>query len=339
MIPLSGDVRARGLGVPLGLRQGPVTVRVPGSTANLGPGFDAVALALGYHDEVVVEAVDPGEGVVVEVAGEGAGRVDHGEAHLVVRCLRAALARAGAAQPGLRMRCRNGVPHGRGVGSSAAAVVAGVVAGAALLDRGDGGALGPDDLLDLACGVEGHADNAAASLLGGLTLGWRDAGPPTPPDPSAGAAAGRWRAVRLDPHPDLAVVLAMPPRELATARARAMLPEAVSHADAAFTAGRCAVLVEALTRRPDLLLAATDDRIHQRQRAAAMPESWRLIGDLRAAGVAAAVSGAGPTVLAVTTRARCRQVLGRVGALVPGWTVAQVDVAAAGAVVLPGAGA
>ncbi len=338
MIPLPGDVRAPGRSATPGLRRGPVTVRVPGSTANLGPGFDAVALALGYHDEVVVEAVDPREGVVVEVSGEGAGRVDRDEAHLVVRCLRAALGRAGVGQPGLRMRCHNGVPHGRGVGSSAAAVVAGVVAGAALVD-GDGDGLGSDDLLDLACGMEGHADNAAASLLGGLTLGWRDGGPPTPPDPSAGAATGHWRAVRLDPHPDLAVVLAMPPSELATARARAMLPERVSHGDAAFTAGRSALLVEALTRRPDLLLAATDDRIHQRQRAAAMPESWRLIGDLRAAGVAAAVSGAGPTVLAVTTRPACREVLGQVRSLVPDWTVEVAGVASAGAVVVPGAGA
>jgi homoserine kinase len=274
-----------------------VRVVVPGSSANLGPGFDAVGLALDLTDEVVVEALEPGRGACVEVEGEGAAAVPSGrgaEEHLVVRSLRTALRGWGvdpADQPGLRLRCRNGVPHGRGVGSSAAAVVAGVVAAGALLER----APGTDDLVDTASALEGHPDNAAASLLGGITLGWHDGGP---------APAGRWRAVRLEPHPGLRPLLCVPGVELSTARARAMLPVHVPHTDAAFTAGRAALLVEALTRRPELLLEATEDRLHQHQRAAAMPETWRLVTDLRAAGHAAVVSGAGPSVLVLAGPAR-----------------------------------
>jgi homoserine kinase len=291
------------------------TVRVPASTANLGPGFDAVALALGWSDDVDVEALDPADGVVVEVVGEGAGRVGDGEDHLVVRSLRASLDAAGAPQPGLRLVCRNGVPHGRGVGSSAAAVVAGAVAGRALLE--DPSALADDDLLDLVCGIEGHPDNAAASLLGGLTLGWRE--------------GRRWRAVRSQPHPDLDAVVMLPGTELSTARARALLPTQVPHGDAAWTAGRAALLVEALTRRPDLLLPATDDRLHQRQRASVMPEAWDLVVRLRDRGEAAVVSGAGPTVLVLTTADRGEALQAELAGT-PGWRAERPGLPATGAV-------
>lgn len=268
-----------------------VRVVVPGSSANLGPGFDALGLALGLRDEVVVEALagtarggDEASSAEVEVSGEGSGSIRGGEGNLLVRSVRAALHAAGvsaADQPRLRVTSRNGVPHGRGVGSSAAAVVAGAAAGSALLDE----PLPREVLLDLVCGIEGHPDNAAASLLGGLTLGWRE------------GAHGPWRAVRVDPCADVVPVLCVPDVELSTARARAMLPLHVTHGDAAHTAGRAALLVEAVTRRPDLLLAATEDRLHQEQRAAAMPASASLLGDLRAAGHAAVISGAGPSVL------------------------------------------
>jgi homoserine kinase len=306
-----------------------VRVVVPGSSANLGPGFDALGLALGLRDEVLVEAVDgapdaagpPGApGAEVEVSGEGADAIRGGEGNLLVRSVRAALHAAGvpaADQPRLRVTSRNGVPHGRGVGSSAAAVVAGAAAGSALLDH----PLAPEALLDLVCGLEGHPDNAAASLLGGLTLGWRD------------GAHGPWRAVRVDPHADVVPLLCVPDAELSTARARAMLPLHVPHADAAHSAGRAALLVEAVTRSPGLLLAATEDRLHQEQRAAAMPASASLLGDLRGAGHAAVVSGAGPSVLVLCPDAPAAAAVHALVGARPGWLALEPGVAREGALV------
>lgn len=263
------------------------TIRVPGSSANLGPGFDALGLALAFHDVVTAEATSyptgngsPGAEVVVN--GSGQGRVGVGEAHLVVRSIRALWVRAGLGlegQPSLRLTCQNGVPFGRGIGSSAAAVVAGVELGRALM-------LDPvsvDASISVATELEGHPDNAAASLLGGMTLGWIE---------PSGA-----RAVRIDPHPDLTAVVCIPHDELSTAKARAMLPDMVSHRDASFTAGRAALLVEAVTRRPDLLLEGTEDRLHQAQRASAMPRTAAMLTALRHQGLAATVSGAGPSIL------------------------------------------
>ena len=296
---------------------GCAVVRVPASSANLGPGFDAVGLALGLHDEVTVTVTGESGPAVVEVTGSGAGTVPAGDEHLVVRSLRTALARAGApAGVGLHLLCRNAVPHGRGLGSSATAVVTGVVAAGALLPEG---ALSRDDVVHLTSELEGHPDNAAASVLGGMTLGWRDA-----------ARGGRWHAVRLEVHPRVEVVLCVPAEELPTARARAMLPESVPHGDAAFTAGRAALLVEAMTRSPGLLLPATEDRLHQNQREAAMPATLDLVRRLRAGGLAATVSGAGPSVLVLTTPDRADDVK----ALAVGWQVLRPGIDTRGAQVL-----
>lgn len=294
----------------------PVRVRVPGSSANLGPGYDAVGLALQLHDTVEVTALaEPG--VRVEVTGEGSGRVDDGEDHLVVRAVRAALHRVGAGTPGLHLRCDNGVPHGRGVGSSAAAVVSGVVAARGLLRRPD--LLDDVTALEVASEMEGHPDNASASLMGGMTVGW--------------SGQGGARAVRVEPHPDVRVVLCLPSHELSTARARAMLPALVPHADAAFTAGRAALLVEAVSRRPDLAFVATQDRLHQAYRAPAMPETAALLESLRACGLAAAVSGAGPTVLVLGTRQE--RLVERVRAVAAaGWDVRETGIDLAGAALL-----
>jgi homoserine kinase len=273
---------------PAGVRLGvPVTVRVPATSANLGPGFDSLGLALAVHDVVTVEAFAPVPGrppVAVEVSGEGAGAVPDDEQHLVVASVLAGLAHCGARRPGLRVRCVNAVPHGRGLGSSAAAVVAGLVAARGLLS--EPGPLDDDELLALATAAEGHPDNAAAALLGGMTVAWCESGGP--------------RAVRLEVDPRVVPVVCLPKVRLATAKARGMLPASVPHRDAAFTAGRAALLVEALGRRPDLLLAATEDRLHQAQRAAAMPATAELVAALRADGAAAVVSGAGPAVLVFT---------------------------------------
>lgn len=261
-----------------------VRVRVPATSANLGPGFDAFGIALGLYDELEVRALGA-PGVKVEVTGEGAGQVPDDEQHLVVSSLRAALDLVGASQAGLHLVCHNRIPHGRGLGSSAGAVVAGIVAARGLI--AEPYALSDDVVIDLAAQIEGHPDNAAPAVLGGATLAWRD---------------DRFRAIDLAVHDDLALLAVVPPNHLSTKAARGVLPATVPHTDAAFQAGRAALLVEALGRRPDLLLTATQDRLHQEYRRAVMPGSLALVDVLRANGVAAVVSGAGPTVLVLARR-------------------------------------
>jgi homoserine kinase len=257
-----------------------VRVTVPASSANLGSGFDALGLALGLHDVVAVRVT--GGGLTVEVRGEGADGVPRDERHLVLRALRATCDALDLHPEGIALTCENAIPHARGLGSSAAAVVAGVAAGYALAGR----AL-DEQALQLAAGFEGHADNAAASLLGGAVVAWCE--------------GDQYRAARVEPHPDLRPVVLVPAEESATHTTRGLLPATVPHSDAAFAAGRSALAVHALATRPDLLLPATDDRLHQDYRESAWPATVRLVRALRAAGVAAAVSGAGPTVLALTT--------------------------------------
>lgn len=290
-----------------------VRVRTPATSANLGPGFDALGLALSLHDEVEVTAGFGGPATPVEVTvdGEGAGSVPLDERHLVVRSLRAAFAELGEQPSVLRLRCRNALPHGRGLGSSAAAIVGGVVAARALT-----GLTTHDDALAAADRIEGHPDNVAACLLGGLTVAWRD---------DSGAA----RATRVDVHPDVAPVVCVPSFEVSTEKARGLLPETVPHADAAANAGRAALLVHALGKRPDLLLDATADRLHQHYREPAMPATYALVTALRAQGLAAVVSGAGPTVLVLGGG----DDLSRVEALAEGWDVRALQVDTRGAVV------
>jgi homoserine kinase len=270
-------------------RDGPVRVRVPATSANLGPGFDSLGLALTLHDEVEVEVAP--SGLSIEVTGEGAEVADRGENHLIVKVIRQAFdvltTKYGGTlpQPGLRLRCVNRIPHSRGLGSSSAAIVAGLLAARALHPYGEG--LDDGATLALATEIEGHPDNVAPCLAGGLTIAWQDhAGP---------------KSVTLDV--DMEVVVFVPDRRVATERARGLLPDVVAHRDAAANAGRAALLVAALTGRTDLgvLLAATEDRLHQKYRAPAMPESAELLARLREKGIPAVISGAGPAVLAFTT--------------------------------------
>ncbi len=267
---------------------GQVTVRAPATSANLGPGFDSVALALTLHDTVTAR-LQPA-GLSIEVTGVGAAAAALGERHLVVRAVRAACDVVGKQPPGIAIHCGNDMPQGFGLGSSAAAIVAGLLAGRALAGDSGRAALPDDALLRLACQLDGHADNVAACLAGGLTIAWTSADP-EPPGP---------RSVRLQPLPDILPVLCIPDQPLATQLTRQALPGEVPLADAAANSARAALLVTALTSRPDLLMDATDDYLHQRYRAAAMPGSAALVGRLRAAGVPAVVSGAGPAVLALT---------------------------------------
>ena len=267
-------------------------VRVPATSANLGPAFDAAGVALALYDDVEVRVTDGG--CHVEVEGEGAGTLPVDESHLVVRALRAGLEHAGVAQPGITLRAVNRIPHGRGLGSSAAATVAGLLAARDLLARGPGRHLDDAAVLRLATRFEGHADNVGATLCGGLTLVWESDG-----------ALG---AHRLDVHPDVEALVLVPAETLSTSRARGLLPASVPHRAAAFNAGRAALLVTALCMRPDLLLPATEDRLHQPYRAGAFPESMTVLTRLRSDGHAAVISGAGPSVLVLGTAASLERV-------------------------------
>lgn len=258
-----------------------VRVSVPATSANLGPGFDSLGLALGLYDVVEV-GVAPG-GVEVDIEGVAAADIPRDESHLVVRAIRATLAELGSASGGLRLRCVNAIPQGRGLGSSAAAIVAGVLAARELAG------VGRDDeaVLATAARLEGHPDNVAPCLLGGLTIAW--------------TAGDRTRAIRADVHPDVQPVVCVPDMTLPTETARGLLPDTVPHADATRTAGRAALLVEALTRRPDVLLDATEDLLHQPYRAPAVPDTLALVHRFRDLGLPAVVSGAGPSVLVLAS--------------------------------------
>jgi len=291
-----------------------VRVRVPASSANLGPGFDCFGLALTLHD--VVEAQVVADGLDLSVDGEGAHTVSRDGRHLVVRAMQECFARMGGAPSGLRVHCTNAIPHGRGLGSSSAAIVAGIVAARALATNGPD-LIDDEGLLRLATEIEGHPDNVAAALAGGFTLAW------TEPE---GA-----RLIRLEASPMVAPVVFVPDTELSTRKARGLLPKTVPHSDAAANAARAALMVEALTNNPDLLLVATEDRLHQDYRGPAMPASLDLVKRLRADGVPATVSGAGPTVLALATQDSADQVAGMGG---EGWTVHRLAVDAAGATLL-----
>jgi homoserine kinase len=293
-----------------------VHVRVPATSANLGPAFDCAGLALTRYD--VLDFAVLTSGLEVSVSGVGAGELPTDESHLVVRAFRAACDQLGWSPTGLCVAADNAIPQGRGMGSSAAAVVAGVLGAWALCP--DVEEIDEEAVLRLTSELEGHPDNVAPCLLGGATLSW------TEPE---GA-----RAVRLGVAPDIRPVVLVPDATLSTHVARGLLPEAVPHADAAFNAARSALLVHALTADPALLLEATDDRLHQRQRAAAMPASIHLVDRLRAEGYAAVVSGAGPSVLVLGRGSAVSEVTG----LTPeGWVALPLHVDTAGAEVLVGA--
>jgi homoserine kinase len=302
--------------------QRPARVRAPASSANLGPGFDALGLALGRYDEV--EARITAAGLVIEVSGEGTATAAAGEQHLVVRAMRAAFGAMGGQPPGIALHCANTIPQGRGLGSSAAAICCGLLAARALASGdepvvpgeyevsgepvvagehrvpgehevpGEPG-LSDEAVFQLATELDGHADNVAACLSGGLTIAW------TPRPGPVGAAGPGPRLLRVPVSTTLRAVVCVPPWSLATAAARQAVPRAVPHADASANAARTALLVAALTGAPhvapQVLFDATEDLLHQPYRAGIMPETADLLSRLRRAGAAAVVSGSGPAVL------------------------------------------
>jgi homoserine kinase len=279
-----------------------VTVRVPATSANLGPGFDSLGLALDLCDEVTAETTS-GTAVTVEVQGEGEGTVALDERHLVAATMLRTFKHLELAAPGLKIKCRNRIPHARGLGSSSAAIVAGIM----LADALAGGGMTRAERLALASDIEGHPDNVAPCLFGGFTIAYST---------EDGA-----KAVGLDPSPRIHPWVYVPDTKGLTAVARAALPEKVPHVDAVFNVSRAALLVAAVSRHPSRLFEATDDRLHQSYRAKGMPESTHLLRELRSAGIAAAISGAGPTVLALTVDDA------RVPEAPPGFVVRRLDVA------------
>lgn len=274
--------------LPAGLR-GHATVAA--SSANLGPGFDSLGLALAIYDEISVETTS--DSTEVTVAGEGAGQVSGGPDNLVAVAIRRGLTAAGVHAAGLKVHCRNEIPHSRGLGSSAAAVVGGLAAANGIVAQSGRSTLSTAELIQLASEFEGHPDNASASVLGAAVVSWSE---------PAGDAAGQpgYFAAPLRLHPDIRLFPGIPQERSSTAETRVLLPEQVSHEVARFNVSRVALLVMALTERPDLLMAATEDLLHQPQRAPAMPASGQYLQLLRSNGVAAVLSGAGPSVLAFT---------------------------------------
>ena len=266
-------------------RAAPIRVRVPATSANLGPGFDSFALSLSLHDDLVAQVVDE-PGVRVDISGEGADSLPRDGKHLIAKMMKQAFDAMGGQPRGLDLVCANRIPHKRGLGSSAAAIVGGLVLARAMVVGGE--ELLPDDqLLSMAAAVEGHPDNVAACLHGGFTISWMD--------------EDRAGVVRLNPHSDLLPIVMVPANTSATRKTRGLLPESVSHADAAFNISRSALLSHAITSDPSLFFTATEDKLHQQQRREAYPKTLDAIAKLRGAGLAAVVSGAGPTILILAT--------------------------------------
>lgn len=262
-----------------------VTAQIPATTANLGPGFDCMGLALDIHDTVSVE---PGRGESDEIVvhGVGADSLPRDRTHMVLGTMRD-LWESQRWQVGpVRLTCTNRIPHGQGLGSSASAIVAGLFVGKAFAEQAGYDVAGVD-LLQIGSDIDGHPDNVAPCLNGGLNVSWDD--------------NGRWGVAHLDPHPSIRTILAIPSAVLSTSVARGLIPQTVPHKDAVRNSARAALCIHAFTAEPALLLPATEDFLHQRYRASAYQESYDLVQRLRSAGVAAAISGAGPAVIMFVT--------------------------------------
>jgi len=293
-----------------------VRVLVPATSANLGPAFDSAGLALELVYELVAMVTDD-PGVLVEVTGEGSDDLPRDSSHLVVRAIALGFTALGATPQGFVLRCTNVIPHGRGLGSSAAAIIGGLVLARALvIDGAD--RLSDDDLLQLALTMESHPDNIAAALLGSFTIAWT-------------TDVGRADAARIEVNPELRAVVAIPAFEVPTKAARAALPAQVAYAQAGFNIARSALLVHAMTVDPSLLLEATSDRLHQEQRRGMYAPSMELVDSLRSRGIAAAISGAGPTVIALVTADQVDSVLGFIEG---DWRAFALPIRASGAQVL-----
>ena len=260
-------------------------ISVPATSANLGPGFDCFGLAVEMRDRYAAQILD--EAIFdVDVSGEGAEDLKKDKTHLVIRSMLRGFEHMGQKPRGIALRALNLTPHSRGLGSSSSAIVGGLALARALVHGGES-LLTDDEMIAIATEIEGHPDNVAAAVLGGATIAWME--------------NGIGRAVKIDVHEKIKALAFIPAAGVSTSKARKLLPETVPHADAAANAGKAALLAHALSHRPDLLLTATEDLIHQRYRSSVMAKSFELVERFRAAGVAAMISGAGPTVLVLHT--------------------------------------
>jgi homoserine kinase len=295
---------------------GAVRVIVPASSANLGPGFDSMGLAIEIHDEITAIVTDD-QGLLIEVEGEGQDEVPRDESHLVAQAMNLGFEAMGHTPSGFILKCRNAIPHSRGLGSSAAAIIGGLVLARAMVNDGEN--LLPDSqLLNLALRMENHPDNLSAALFGGFTVSWLES------ESEAGS-------VNVKVHENVIPIVLIPPHGLATSRARSVLPTEVPMSAATHNLARAGLLVHAMTSDPSYLLPATSDRIHQDARADMYPETTELINAIRSHGVAAVASGAGPAVLILINKAQARE-LESLSALVPkDWTSIAVPIDRTGA--------
>ena len=263
-----------------------VRVRVPATVANLGPGFDALGVAVRMHLEIDIEPRRDSVDVLIE--GEGAEHLPTDETNLVIRAMNLFFDYVGRRPPGYAVHVRNPIPLGSGLGSSAAAVVGGLFAARAVTGR----TVPQSEMVHLATELEGHPDNIMPALLGGLVVCYRSGAKQEP------------KSFRLDPSDRLVPILAVPAEGFSTAKARKALPSDVAFADAQFTASRAALLVAAMTTGAgaDVLAEAMNDRLHEPHRLKLMPETAAVHSELRDAGLAVSLAGAGPSLLAVSPR-------------------------------------
>lgn len=262
----------------------PMQVQVPATSANLGPGFDCLGLALNLHDRYIAQVTD--EPLDIDVIGEGAANIPTNDKNLIIKAMYKGFDFLGGRPRGIALRQLNVIPHGRGLGSSAAAIVGGLALARALV-LGGNERMSHIDMLNIANQMEGHPDNVAAAIFGGASIAWQEN--------QRGVMVAESLNIEVDSR--ISALAFVPSAELSTSKARKMLPESIAHADAVENSINTAVLVQALQHRPDLLFKATADYLHQSYRSEAMPQSFALMSKLRSAGVAAFISGAGPTVL------------------------------------------
>ncbi len=264
-------------------------VSVPATSANLGSGFDCFALALDLRDRYAAQVLD--EAIIdVDVSGEGADEVKRDKNNLVIKSMLRGFEFMGQKPRGLALRALNVTPHGRGLGSSASAIVGGLALARELVLGGEQ-YMSLEEMMLLATEIEGHPDNVAAAIHGGAAIAWME--------DIYGVKTGR--AVSIPVHQEIKAILFIPENHLSTPKARKLLPETIPHHEAVLNSSHAALLTVAISARPDLLLTATEDFLHQRYRSEAYPKSMALVDKLRGAGVAATISGAGPSVLVLHT--------------------------------------
>ena len=264
-----------------------VRVKAPATTANMGPGYDCLGMALDVWNTIEIEVLDSGE-PVVEVTGEGAGELGTGRDNLVYRSMEFLFQDAEQEMPLVRIRCDNAIPLARGMGSSAAAIAGGLVAANAICSQD----YTPNDLLEMAATIEGHPDNVAAAVLGGMQLVISD----------KTEEGSRLYTVPINVPPGLHAVVFVPQVRITTEDARAVLPEKVTMADAVHNMGRVGLLVASMaTNHPEYLAIATQDLLHQPYRQPLFPAMKVIFkAALDAGALGVFLSGSGSTVLALT---------------------------------------